>query len=213
MIENRICRIHGELSADQVEKQKDKTSYYFRCKLCHDDSRVRTLTQKNFKCSIHGVLTLDLIKSNGRCKLCHRVSASSKRNANRPEFNEKQKTDRLINPEKWDEIYKKDYERQKLKYGQLLSLVKCCAARGISVDDYQSMEEKQNNLCAICYNPETRINGTTKIAGRLVIDHCHKTNKVRGLLCHGCNAAIGLLKDDSLIITRAARYVKQKGWS
>ena len=44
----------------------------------------------------------------------------------------------------------------------------------------------------------------------LHIDHDHKTGKVRGLLCHGCNTAIGLMKDDVNILTKAIEYLKKE---
>jgi carbamoylphosphate synthase small subunit len=52
---------------------------------------------------------------------------------------------------------------------------------GLSVEQHQSMIKSQNGHCAMC--------GLVKKV--LVIDHCHKTNKVRGLLCVGCNVAVG----------------------
>jgi hypothetical protein len=68
---------------------------------------------------------------------------------------------------------------------------------GISLVEYQAMLDKQKNRCAIC-----------DIEEKLVVDHNHKTNEVRGLLCHGCNCAIGLLKDDSTILQNAITYLK-----
>lgn len=40
-------------------------------------------------------------------------------------------------------------------------------------------------------------------------DHCHATDVVRGLLCTGCNVAIGLLKDDPVLMLKAIAYVNQ----
>ncbi|MFN9951760.1 MAG: endonuclease VII domain-containing protein, partial [bacterium] len=67
---------------------------------------------------------------------------------------------------------------------------------GLSMDEYEEMLAKQNNLCAICEKPETFIHHQTKEPARLAVDHCHKTNKVRKLLCKSCNTALGLFKDD-----------------
>lgn len=69
----------------------------------------------------------------------------------------------------------------------------------INVSDYKTLLEKQNNLCAICFTPPK---GT-----RLSVDHCHKTKRVRGLLCRKCNAAIGLLNEDKGNIQRAMQYL------
>ena len=53
--------------------------------------------------------------------------------------------------------------------------------------------------CEVC--------GTTE--GKLCIDHCHDTKKPRGLLCHNCNTALGLLGDDVQIILGLSQYLAQ----
>lgn len=66
---------------------------------------------------------------------------------------------------------------------------------GITVEQYDAMLAAQGGLCAICRKPEVR-----KLRGRvarLVVDHCHATGKVRSLLCHRCNTAIGWLEPDA----------------
>ena len=57
---------------------------------------------------------------------------------------------------------------------------------GITQEDYNLLLEKQDGKCAICKRPP-------KEGKILCVDHCHGTGKVRGLLCHGCNTAIGKL--------------------
>ena len=54
---------------------------------------------------------------------------------------------------------------------------------GMSIKDYDEMVIKQNKKCAICNN----------LKKRLVIDHDHKTGKVRGLLCDSCNHLLGFI--------------------
>ena len=79
---------------------------------------------------------------------------------------------------------------------------------GISIDEYEAILKKQNGVCAICRNPETRPQPSGK-PRRLAVDHCHKTGRVRGLLCSNCNTAIGLLNDDPDLITEAAIYLEK----
>ena len=43
----------------------------------------------------------------------------------------------------------------------------------------------------------------------LVIDHDHETDRVRGMLCRRCNAALGMLRDDPAIMDAAADYVRR----
>jgi hypothetical protein len=42
----------------------------------------------------------------------------------------------------------------------------------------------------------------------LDVDHCHRTGKIRGLLCNSCNQGLGLFKDDEKIMKQAADYLK-----
>lgn len=68
---------------------------------------------------------------------------------------------------------------------------------GITLEDYEKMFKEQKGKCAIC--------GIKK--DKLDIDHCHRTNKVRGLLCGSCNRALGLLKDNTEFLNNAIRYL------
>jgi Recombination endonuclease VII len=40
------------------------------------------------------------------------------------------------------------------------------------------------------------------------VDHCHKTNKVRGILCNGCNIGLGSFKDDINLLKNAIKYLE-----
>ena len=76
--------------------------------------------------------------------------------------------------------------------------------RGI-LETYQKLFKYQGGVCAICGSPE---NGRYS---HLSIDHCHDTDKVRGLLCNNCNRGIGLLKDNPEILRKVADYVEGHG--
>lgn len=68
----------------------------------------------------------------------------------------------------------------------------------MSNDDFNSMLVKQDYKCKICSS--TR---------KLVVDHCHLTNKVRGLLCYKCNTGLGLFNDNPDLISKALLYIKE----
>lgn len=73
---------------------------------------------------------------------------------------------------------------------------------------YFELVEKQNNLCAICKQPETyQVKG--KNIQPLSIDHDHSTGKIRGLLCRKCNMALGLFNDNILQLNKAIAYLKK----
>jgi hypothetical protein len=77
---------------------------------------------------------------------------------------------------------------------------------GITISEYNNIYIKQNGVCAICFNPEI-ITGKNKIIKRLSLDHCHTTGKIRGLLCHKCNTAIGLMNDSAILLDKAKKYL------
>jgi hypothetical protein len=76
----------------------------------------------------------------------------------------------------------------------------------MTLEEWDEIIVAQNNCCAICLQPETR-----KRTSRLMVDHCHKTNRFRGAICHRCNAALGYVKDNLLILDRIRLYLKRFG--
>lgn len=79
---------------------------------------------------------------------------------------------------------------------------------GIDLLTYDLMFRKQNGRCAICEQIETQKVGDTTCM--LSVDHCHTTGKVRGLLCHKCNKALGLFDDNLDYLNSAIKYLTNK---
>jgi hypothetical protein len=73
----------------------------------------------------------------------------------------------------------------------------------IPASQYSDLMLAQDGKCAICKCDS----GTNNRGDRLAVDHCHSTGKIRGLLCHKCNTAIGLLKDSKENLLEAIRYL------
>jgi len=93
------------------------------------------------------------------------------------------------NPEKYEVIRK----RAKLKWHY-----------GITLEEFNRILEKQGGRCAIC--------GTTESGGRhntFHVDHCHGSNRVRGLLCLNCNRGIGYFHDNVETLKNAAKYLRR----
>lgn len=78
---------------------------------------------------------------------------------------------------------------------------------GISLSKYQEMLDRQGGVCAICGKAETHANQYRVLA--LAVDHSHITGDVRGLLCHACNTAIGLLGENPVLFAAAVVYLSQ----
>lgn len=78
---------------------------------------------------------------------------------------------------------------------------------GITFQDYMNMLEKQDHKCFLCSGSGFIMN-KEKHKLKLVVDHCHKTGKVRRLLCHNCNRGLGLFRDDPSVLLKAVDYLK-----
>lgn len=83
---------------------------------------------------------------------------------------------------------------------------------GLTPETFEKLLKDQEYKCAICQEPleiptkEKR----TRNGRSLVIDHCHETNIVRGILHNDCNRAIGFFKDKAIICLQAADYLTKK---
>ena len=74
---------------------------------------------------------------------------------------------------------------------------------GITLDDYNLMFTQQKGCCAICEKHQTEFDK------RLAVDHCHKSGKVRGLLCQQCNQALGMFYDNVENLKNAISYLEE----
>ncbi|MET9967588.1 endonuclease VII domain-containing protein [Streptomyces sp. NPDC006356] len=72
---------------------------------------------------------------------------------------------------------------------------------GLTEAQRDEMVASQMGLCVICLK-----------APAVHVDHCHKTGRVRGVLCFNCNSGLGLLRDDPDVINRAADYLEGNAW-
>lgn len=73
---------------------------------------------------------------------------------------------------------------------------------GIGSEEYNQKLALQFNGCAICKQP-------CSVRENLGIDHNHITGKNRDLLCHKCNAALGLVNEDEDILINMIEYLKR----
>lgn len=73
---------------------------------------------------------------------------------------------------------------------------------GITIEQYQVMLKSQQESCAIC-----NIN-QSELTKALCVDHCHKTGKIRALLCRQCNSALGFIKENIEAAQKLVEYIK-----
>ena len=124
--------------------------------------------------------------SGGSCKECKRINTNTWRTQN-PE-----KTKALI-----DSSNRKRRENGKFKDWYLRKNYK------ITLEEYNSILRKQKYCCAICEITHEEYKKTFHI------DHDHKTDKIRGLLCYPCNALLGYSKDNIKILQKAISFLME----
>ncbi len=94
--------------------------------------------------------------------------------------------------------YAKKHAEQRKRYMRTKNILRY----GLTYKRYKQLMNAQKGKCKICL--QFRVKGTDR---RLNIDHCHKTGKIRGLLCYACNTALGMFRDNPKILMRAVRYL------
>lgn len=168
-------------------------------------SLIETYTDVSYcvKCGLGKVVGTEILKNSYTCKFCQRVSrlAKAKEDKEEPEdirvcigcglahfkkFSKDSRTrDGLSNRCK---ECTKDFRLEgnlRRKYG-------------LTLDRFKEMIKRQENKCMICLEKKS-----------LVVDHCHSTGIVRGLLCNQCNTMLGLAKECEEIMKRAIGYVRK----
>lgn len=107
------------------------------------------------------------------------------------QFKKQRRAYYLKNKEK-ELIYAKQYRaKHKKHYSKLARTHNLRIKFGITEQDYNKIIQKQKGTCAICKHKEKKIHHCTNKIQNLCVDHNHKTNKIRGLLCNNCNACLG----------------------
>ena len=84
---------------------------------------------------------------------------------------------------------------------------------GITNEEYDIMLESQGGTCALCGGLNSVRKKSTHsgkpVIMALSVDHNHKTGKVRGLLCNGCNTSLGRFRDDTELLRKAIKYLER----
>ena len=137
------------------------------------------------KCNVSKSLTLFFKDKNNKtdghhsiCKECKQAGTALWRQNNKDKYNSYMR------------------ERNKLNYPKAR-----LQRYGLTQEIYKSMLLEQQGLCQMCKNPP-------KSSRPLVIDHDHKTKKVRGLLCYGCNRVLHAF-DNIEVMESALNYLKR----
>lgn len=189
----KICKIHGELTIDQVGRYRNKIykngtrPIHYNCRLCRKDKR--DLKPKR----INANSKYEKINNSSKSLYC----SYCKENKKVDEFNKYQLKTKYLKC--------KNCESKMNRHYYILNKYK------LTQDEYEKLLKEQNYVCKICGQHETaKLNGIIK---KLAVDHCHTAEKngvlkIRGLLCHTCNQGLGAFKDDPDYLKKAIEYLE-----
>lgn len=129
----------------------------------------------------HSISILDEEKRIGLCSVCGETKVYKKKQASSK------------NGVRWICIFKKRQWHGSYKY-------LCDDASNnfaLTPAERSAIIDKAKSICAIC----------KEYTEFPVIDHCHATGRVRGVLCPAHNTALGLFKDNSVHLSTAVEYL------
>lgn len=153
-------------------------------------------------CKIHGMLARHHTFQRGkhengtvryRCKICTKQQIKQYETNNREKYlNRKRNYDR----HNQKRIANKFESRLKREFNMTL-------------EDYNKILIVQNYICALCKKHNAKISKVTGKPANLAVDHCHKTGRIRGLLCVTCNILLGMTRDSRYILENALVYLNE----
>ena len=99
--------------------------------------------------------------------------------------------------------YQKEwYQKNKERLSKKTHIQHLLRTHGLTIAMHDQMKIKQSNKCELCGNEP-------KLKRQLCVDHCHKTNRVRALLCDRCNTTIGQMEESIELFEKAILYLKK----
>lgn len=142
------------------------------------------IAEKPYKCRVCGNTEYKLMSGKRCCWPCHKAHSEIWRKSN---------------PEKHNKSARTAEGRVRFKNYRKNWALK--ARYGITLEKYNEMVEMQSNGCLIC-------KGNQSLHRPLVVDHCHKTGNIRGLLCDPCNIGLSNFRDNPERMESAANYIR-----
>lgn len=151
-------------------------------------------------------------KRNGRerssCKICHRAEVrlwQKKTHSKRAEYEAAWRNKNRDHVRAYARKYYREKMTDETRVKKNIDRRRRHLARkyGLLPDEWQAMFVQQGGVCALCQIP-----GRLGRHGKLSVDHCHETGRVRGLLCTSCNISLGILGDTPEKMERTMAYLR-----
>ncbi len=178
------CNITKPISCFRKNKSR-KDGYHNWCDKCHKEY-LKTYNRKN----------KDKIKARHRAKYLKNKDVILKK---AKEYRDKNKARLQKRQKEWYQKIKRYYPEKYKKLVKKSRAQQIQAKYGVTPERYELFRVNQNYKCAGCDKSETEV--------KLEVDHCHKDGFARGLLCGGCNKALGQVKDSIKTLKKLIDYL------
>lgn len=107
-------------------------------------------------------------------------------------------------------VHNRQYEGRNPKQTKAAARARELKRYGLTPEMFQAIKRAQGGRCAVCRKRFPREGTEGK---RIHVDHCHKTGRIRGILCSSCNTGIGKLGDSIEGLQLAIDYLHDFGVS
>lgn len=104
----------------------------------------------------------------------------------------------------WRKNYANKYKEIRKLHRYKAYITESARRYGLSRVEIEMLLDRSNGKCAIC----EIVFGSAGVRTRRCIDHCHKTNKLRGLVCDGCNRIMGIANDNCHRLRQIINYLE-----
>ena len=148
------------------------------CGTCYGRAYRAGKLQPELPIDIHSLSEIDPIEGTGVCAICGPVRVRIRGKGKGAECSTVRRRHRAR--------ARKPTSEQRLRW-----------AYGLTPSELEDLLAKAGGRCAICEREAP-----------LVVDHCHETGRVRGMLCQRCNVALGWMEDDISRLKAAADYLQ-----
>lgn len=133
------------------------------------------------------------------CKLCEREMAK--------DWYERNKEKATAKVKKWREQNTEAVKRYRADNRQKNHRQEISRKYGVDLEWFDKQIAKQSNSCFCC---KRKFEWTDK-QNTPHVDHCHKSKKVRGILCNRCNTVLGLCFDNKELFKNLIGYLECHG--
>jgi hypothetical protein len=118
---------------------------------------------------------------------------------------ERQRERRAAHPERQRQYLKNFYEKNPMWRKERHLQRKY----GLGLLDFNDILTLQGNCCAVCKSLTPGRKTRTGKDGEWVVDHCHSSGKIRGIICHPCNVALGMVDDNTETLRALVDYLEK----